>query len=665
MLKKLRISTKIIIPIIIILAIGNVITNYITASQMSMLSKNNAKESLSMLTDSIFLTLRNAMNTGDSILIKKAEDESRNNIKGLTSLVVAKSKETIELYSPNTTFTTDKEVLNTFNTKKEQVQELYKDGSHYLRALRPMIATPDCLSCHTNQKEGDVIGVIDLTFSLDSADETISQTIGFILTISLVFILLTLIVVWFVAKKATSPLKNFQNELKLFFSFLSNERKTIEPFKVHSLDEVGEMVVFINENIERTIKGLSTDAQAIKEVSSICKKAAFGDLNVKINVKANNPEINNLTVIINELISSLNYNVNRVLKSLDSYSKDEYSIRINSSGKTEGEIKKLFDQVDYLGQTLTRLSSQNLKNGKSLQQTSDVFLANIQQLAKSSKEQATFVKETSQSLNEVTNNLQNTTKNSQKMASFADKLTQSSNEGSQLATKTSGSIKDISDKVNAISEAISIIDQIAFQTNILSLNAAVEAATAGEAGKGFAVVAQEVRNLAARSAEAANEIKALVENATSQANIGTQIATDMISGYETLNENINETTSLIDSVYKETNTQQERVSQINSAISQIDKSTQESAEVVEKTNIVAQQASDISKKIVEDANEKKFDGKEEIQIRKKVIDPNYQGIEKRKIEKELKMEHHGEKVSKPNRNSISKDNSSDDEWSSF
>ncbi len=84
-------------------------------------------------------------------------------------------------------------------------------------------------------------------------------------------------------------------------------------------------------------------------------------------------------------------------------------------------------------------------------------------------------------------------------------------EGQKLATYTVESMDSINDQTQAIADAITVIDQIAFQTNILSLNAAVEAATAGEAGKGFAVVAQEVRNLASRSAEAAKEIKSLVE----------------------------------------------------------------------------------------------------------------------------------------------------------
>ncbi|MGB5866922.1 MAG: methyl-accepting chemotaxis protein, partial [Arcobacteraceae bacterium] len=82
MITKLRVSTKIVAPIFIILVISSRVTNYITATHMQNLVKNSAKESLTMLTDSLFLTLRNAMNTGDPAIIKQAEDDSRNNIKG-------------------------------------------------------------------------------------------------------------------------------------------------------------------------------------------------------------------------------------------------------------------------------------------------------------------------------------------------------------------------------------------------------------------------------------------------------------------------------------------------------------------------------------------------------------------------------------------------------
>ena len=636
MFKKLRVSTKIIFPIIIILTLGNIITNYITTNNMHDLAKNSAKESLSMLTDSLFLTLRNAMNTGDPVVIQKAEEDSRKNIKGLTQLTVAKSKETIEMYSPQTQFTTDKDTLRAFSTKQEQVLEEYKDDSHFLRVLRPMIASNECLMCHANQKEGDVIGVIDLTFSLDSADVAIEDTIFSNLTLSIFIILLTLGVVWFVAKKATDPLKELQEELKLFFSFLANERKTIEPFKVHSEDEIGQMVISINENIEKTIQGLNKDAQAIKEVSNVCKEVSLGNLSVKIDTKANNPEINNLTTIVNSLISSLNYNITRVLDALENYSQDNYSYRIQSSGKTIAQIQQLFNQVDYLGDTLTKLSGQNLKNGKALQQTSAVLSANISKLAQASKEEARSLNEASESLNEVTQNLANISKNSQEMENLANKVRVSSKEGQDLANKTVESISNINEKVNAINEAIIIINQIAFQTNILSLNAAVEAATAGEAGKGFAVVAQEVRNLASRSADAANEIKELVEVATAQSNIGSSIANDMITGYKTLNEDISSTTTLIDLVSKETIIQQQKISQINNTISHIDKSVQENAKIADETNLVSKQASTIAQKIVDDATGKEFSGKDDIKIRKKIIDPDYQGQERRGVERDIK-----------------------------
>jgi len=636
MFKKFRVSTKIILPIVIILTLGNLVTSYITTTNMHTLSKESAKESLSMLTDSLFLTLRNAMNTGDSAVIKKAENESRKKIKGLTKLTVAKSEKTIQMYSPDLKFTTDLEILKTFHTKKEQVLENYKNDSHYLRVLRPMIATKECLMCHANQKAGDVIGVIDLTFSLDSADKAINDTIISNVTLSIIIILLTLIVIWFVAKKVTDPLKELQEELQEFFAFLANERKTIEPFTVHSEDEIGEMVISINENIGKTIQGLNKDDQAIQEVSSVCQKVSLGNLSISINVEANNSEINNLINIMNNLISSLHSNITRVLDALEYYSQDNYAHRINSNGNTIAQIKELFEKVDYLGDTLTQLSGQNLKNGKALQQTSTVLSANISKLVKASQEEVSSLSEASKSLNEVTHNLINMSKNSQEMETLANKVRVSSKEGQELANKTVESISNINAKIIAITEALTIIDQIAFQTNILSLNAAVEAATAGEAGKGFAVVAGEVRNLASRSASAANEIKELVEVASSQSKIGNEIANDMIDGYETLNQNITSTTTLIDLVSKETNIQQQKISEINNTISDIDHSVQENAKIADETNFVSQQSTTIAQKIVDDATLKEFDGKDNIQVRKNIIDPGYQGFEKREVERDIK-----------------------------
>ncbi len=197
--------------------------------------------------------------------------------------------------------------------------------------------------CHANEKEGDVIGVIDLKFSLDNSDVMISNTLSFIISIASVFVLLTLIAVWFVTKKVTDPLKELKHEMNEFFSFLANEKDSLEPFKVHSQDEIGEMVIALNENIDKTIKGLKKDAHVINEVGEVCKQAALGDMSVKIQSDTNNPEINNLTHLMNEMLTSINYRILRVLNVLNAYSQDEYTKKISTKDDTKAELRELFD----------------------------------------------------------------------------------------------------------------------------------------------------------------------------------------------------------------------------------------------------------------------------------------------------------------------------------
>jgi methyl-accepting chemotaxis protein len=222
------------------------------------------------------------------------------------------------------------------------------------------------------------------------------------------------------------------------------------------------------------------------------------------------------------------------------------------------------------------------------------------------------------------------------MASFANELSTSAKEGKEYAGKTASSMDEINDEVNSINEAISVIDQIAFQTNILSLNAAVEAATAGEAGKGFAVVAQEVRNLANRSAQAANQIKRLVESATNKANIGKDVSTQMISGYDILTDNVSKTLELILEVEGAFKEQKDGIEQINSAINNLDVQIQKNASIATQTEEVASVSEKIASIILENANAKEFIGKENSEKRKNLIDTKFDGVEKRAMEKRIK-----------------------------
>ena len=195
------------------------------------------------------------------------------------------------------------------------------------------------------------------------------------------------------------------------------------------------------------------------------------------------------------------------------------------------------------------------------------------------------------------------------MAKYSNEITKASSEGEKLANSTTTAMDEINTQVNLVNDAISVIDQIAFQTNILSLNAAVEAATAGEAGKGFAVVAGEVRNLASRSAEAANEIKRIVQLATSKTKEGSEIANSMIEGYTSLNENISITLDLIQNVTTASKEQSVGMVQINDAVNNLDQITQRNAQSASEANEIAKQTLKISNEIIEQVNSKEFDGK--------------------------------------------------------
>lgn len=412
-------------------------------------------------------------------------------------------------------------------------------------------------------------------------------------------------------KTTATSINTIKDGLTSFFDFLNKKTDDVAIIDIKTKDPLGEMARAVNENITNIKNGIEEDRGLIESAIAGANRAKLGFMDARINADTSNASLQELKTVINEMLEAVEKNIKSAMSVLASYSSYDYRPKINID-KMDGDIKALSNDINGLGIAITSMLIENKKIGFVLTANATDLLTNVDSLTASANNQASSLEETAAAVEEITSNMKNSGNHISKMTTYANEVSDSVKVGQDLATKTATSMDEINNQTNSIADAITVIDQIAFQTNILSLNAAVEAATAGEAGKGFAVVAQEVRNLAARSADAAKEIKDLVENATSKANEGKNISTEMIDGYNKLNENIHKTLELINNVSSSSKEQMSAMEQINSAVNTLDHSTQQNAATASSTNEVAQKMNDISQKVVEYTDNKEFEGKESI-----------------------------------------------------
>jgi len=446
-----------------------------------------------------------------------------------------------------------------------------------------------------------------------SINEEISTAAQMFITFAIIAIsgfLLIIFISFTVTKDILNKIKIFQAGLLNFFSFVNKQTPTAVLIGLTSSDEFGVMSKIVNENIKNTERIINQEQAFLNEVAQVVEKTKQGELTHKLSCEIQSDALNALKISFNDMIATLNKNIanntNKVLEVLEKFAQFDFRKSIENA---YGVIELRLNDVNSLINTML---VNNKANGLTLQLSANTLLQNVEVLSTASNQAAASLEETAAALEEITGNITSNTENIIKMSRYANELTSSANQGEKLANQTNISMDEINEQVEAINDAITVIDQIAFQTNILSLNAAVEAATAGEAGKGFAVVAAEVRNLANRSADAAKEIKMLVENANLKANNGKNIANEMILGYHSLNDNINKTLELIKDIESASKEQQIGIEQINNAVAELDQQTQQNAQVASQTRQIAQSTQRIANNVVHDANEKEFIGKETV-----------------------------------------------------
>lgn len=337
----------------------------------------------------------------------------------------------------------------------------------------------------------------------------------------------------------------------------------------------GERIGYVAEWEDRTHEVLIE-----KEIDQLVQGVKAGDLSARIKLSDQQGFTKTLSAGINELtdvIESVFSDVNRVMENMA-----EGDLTVAITNEYQGVYAECKNNINDTLAKLSEFIIQIRDAADFIDSSSQEMASGNNNLSHRAEQQAASLEETAASMEELASTVKNNAQNTVQATEVVESASQLAQKGGGIVKSAIAAMQEINESSNKIAEIIGVIDEIAFQTNLLALNASVEAARAGEQGRGFSVVATEVRNLAQRSATAAQQSNELIQNSVQKVRAGTAFVNETGAALTEIVESVAKVGDIVAHIASASSEQSSGIEQVNQAVSQMDDITQQNAALAEQ-----------------------------------------------------------------------------------